>query len=354
MTDTGAAPLRYRDAGVDVDRGRRLVDRIRPIAERTWGRGHGVLAGIGGFASIFGLPAGRYRKPVLVTAADGVGTKLALAVRTGIYETVGIDLVAMCANDVLAHGAEPALFLDYLAMGRLDPAIAQTLIEGIADGCELAGAALVGGESAEMPGTYTGRNFDLAGFCLGLAEEDRIVDGARIRPGDLAVGLASSGLHSNGFSLVRKVLEISGASLEEPSGNGSGESLGRRLMTPARIYARAVLALMEEVPVRGLAHVTGGGLAANPGRILPDGLRVRLDRKRWTMPPIVRWVQEAGDIEDGEMFRTFNCGIGMVAYVSPEHAGEALRILREAGEAPAVIGEVARLGRGHRARVAID
>ena len=352
MTDTGAAPLRYRDAGVDLDRGRRLVDRIRPIAERTWGRG--VRAGIGGFASIFGLPAGRYRNPVLVTAADGVGTKLALAVRTGIYGTVGIDLVAMCANDVLAHGAEPVLFLDYLAMGRLEPATAQTLIEGIADGCELAGAALVGGESAEMPGTYTGRNFDLAGFCLGLAEEDRIVNGARIRPGDLAVGLASSGLHSNGFSLVRKILEVSGASLDEPFGEG-GEPLGRHLMTPARIYVRAVRALMEEVPVRGLAHVTGGGLAANPGRILPDGLRVRLDRERWTMPPIIRWVQETGGIEDSEMLRTFNCGVGMVAYVSPGHAGEALRVLREAGETPAVIGEVTPLGpRGHRARVAIN
>ena len=352
MTDTGEAPLRYRDAGVDLDRGRRLVDRIRPIAERT--RGPGVLAGVGGFASVFALPADRYRNPVLVTAADGVGTKLALAVRTGIYDTVGIDLVAMCANDVLAHGAEPALFLDYLAMGRLDTAIARTLVEGIAVGCERAGAALAGGESAEMPGTYTGRNFDLAGFCLGLAERDRIVDGARIRPGDLAVGLASSGVHSNGFSLVRKVLEVSGASLEAPFEDGRGESLGRRLMTPTRIYARAVRALVEAVPVRGLAHVTGGGLAANPGRVLPDGLRVRLDRARWTIPPIIRWVRETGGIEEGEMFRTFNCGVGMVAYVSPEHAGEALRVLREAGEAPAVIGEVTRLGRGRRARVAID
>ena len=336
MAEPRATSLTYRDAGVDVDRGARLVDRIRAIAGRTYRPG--VLGGVGGFASLFRLPVDRFRRPVLVTAADGVGTKLRLAVETSRYETVGIDLVAMCANDVLAQGAEPVLFLDYLAMGRLDPSRAQTVIEGVARGCELAGASLVGGECAEMPGTYAGEDFDLAGFCLGLVEEDRIVDGAQIRPGDRVIGLPSSGLHSNGFSLVRKIIEVSGASLSQPF--EGGESLGQRLMTPTRIYVGPVRRAMEEVPIKGLAHITGGGLVVNLARVLPAGLCARLDRRRWTIPPIVRWAQETGGIEDRELFRTFNCGIGMAAVVSAHHAADALRLLGDPGEAPAVIGEV--------------
>ena len=350
MEDRRAPTLRYRDAGVDIDRGSRLVDRIRAIASRTYRPG--VLSGVGGFASLYRLPADRYRSPVLVTAADGVGTKLRLAVETSSYETVGIDLVAMCANDVLAQGAEPVLFLDYLATGRLDLSTAQMVVEGIVRGCELAGASLVGGECAEMPGIYSGDDFDLAGFCLGLVEEDRIVDGADVHPGDRIIGLASSGLHSNGFSLVRKVLETSGASLAAPF--DGGESLGTHLMTPTRIYVRAVRALMESVPVKGLAHVTGGGIALNLGRSLPAGLCAKLDRRSWTVPSVFRWVAQTGSVEDGEMFRTFNCGIGMAVFVSAHHVGDALRILEESGERPCVIGEVHLAERHRRERVLID
>lgn len=350
MAGTGVTPLRYRDTGVDLARSARLVERIRPIASRTWRPE--VLSGIGGFASLFRPPVDRYRSPVLVTAADGVGTKLRLAVQTGIYDTIGIDLVAMCANDVLTHGAEPLIFLDYLAMGRIDLSTARIVIEGIAAGCEVAGAALVGGETAEMPGIYSDGDFDLAGFCLGMAEEERIVDGAGIRAGDQVVGLASSGLHANGFSLVRRILESTGASLDAPFDEEG--SLGRRLMTPARIYANAVREVVRKVPVKGLAHITGGGLAANPARILPAGLRVRLDRRRWAVPPIIRWVQEEGGVDDDEMFRTFNCGVGMAVYVDPSHVDEALRTLQAAGEEAAVIGEVARAGPRDRARVSID
>ena len=350
MQERDGRSLRYRDAGVDIDRGSRLVDRIRAIANRTYRPE--VLSGVGGFASLYKLPAGRYRSPVLVTAADGVGTKLRLAVETSRYEAVGIDLVAMCANDVLAQGAEPVLFLDYLAMGRLELSVAQIVVEGIARGCELAGASLVGGECAEMPGVYSSEDFDLAGFCLGLVEEDRIVDGADVHPGDRIIGLASSGLHSNGFSLVRKILETSGASLTTPF--EGGESLAARLMTPTRIYVRAVRAMLESVPVKGLAHVTGGGLALNLGRCLPAGLCARLDRQSWTPPPIFRWVAETGGVEPAEMVRTFNCGIGMAAFVSAHHVGGALRALEEAGERPCVIGEVHLAAPERRERVLFD
>lgn len=350
MDERSSTSLRYRDTGVDIDRGSRLVDRIRAIASRTYRPG--VIGGVGGFASLFRLPADRYRSPVLVTAADGVGTKLRLAVETASYETVGIDLVAMCANDVLAQGAEPVLFLDYLAMGRLKLSTAQMVVEGIARGCELAGASLVGGECAEMPGVYAREDFDLAGFCLGLVEEDRIVDGADIHPGDRIVGLASSGLHSNGYSLVRKVLEVSGDSLTAPF--DGEQSLGSCLMTPTRIYVRAVCRLMEAVPVKGLAHVTGGGLALNLGRSLPAGLCARLDRRSWTVPSVFRWVAETGGIEDREMFRTFNCGIGMAAFVSEHHVGDAMRMLEDAGERPAIIGEVRLADSDRRDRVLIE
>ena len=350
MDDTRATSLSYRDAGVDIDRGNRLVDRIRAIASRTYRPG--VLGGVGGFASLFKLPMDRYRNPVLVTAADGVGTKLRLAVETSSYETVGIDLVAMCANDVLVQGAEPVLFLDYLAMGRLELSRAQMVVEGVARGCELAGASLVGGECAEMPGVYSSEDFDLAGFCLGLVEEDRVVNGAGVHPGDRIIGLPSSGLHSNGYSLVRKILEVSGASLSAPF--AGGESLGECLMTPTRIYVGSICKLLEAVPVKGLAHITGGGLVLNLARVLPAGLCARLDRRQWNVPPIIRWVREAGDIEDREMFRTFNCGIGMALVVSAHHGDEALGMLRESGESPAVIGEVHLADARDRDQVLID
>ena len=350
MADTRATSLRYRDAGVDIDRGNRLVDRIRAIASRTYQPG--VIGGVGGFASLFRMPVDRYRNPVLVTAADGVGTKLRLAAQTSSYETVGIDLVAMCANDVLVQGARPILFLDYLAMGQLDLSRAQMVVEGIARGCELAGASLVGGECAEMPGIYSRDDFDLAGFCLGLVEEDRIVDGGTIHPGDRVVGLASNGLHSNGYSLVRKVLDVSGASLSAPF--DGGESLGNCLMTPTRIYVSSVLRLLDTVPVKGIAHITGGGLTLNVGRILPAGLCVRLERRKWTEPPVIQWVRDAGGIEDEEMLRTFNCGIGMTLFVSSHHVDDALRVLKEAGEEPSLIGEVL-LADGRRpAQVLVD
>ena len=350
VADTRATSLGYRDAGVNIDLGNQLVDRIRAIASRTYRPG--VLGGVGGFASLFRLPVDRYRSPVLVTAADGVGTKLRLAVETSSYETVGIDLVAMCANDVLVHGAEPILFLDYLAMGRLELSKAQMVIEGVARGCELAGASLVGGECAEMPGVYSSEDFDLAGFCLGIVEEDRIVNGAEVHPGDRIVGLPSSGLHSNGFSLVRKILEVSGASLSAPF--DGGESLGQCLMTPTRIYVGSVRRVMEEVPVKGLAHITGGGLVLNLARVLPAGLCARLDRRHWTIPPSIQWAREAGGIEDREMFRTFNCGIGMALVVSAHHVDDVLRALGDAGEAPAVIGEVRLADARHRDQVLID
>ena len=350
MSDTHATSLSYRDAGVDIDRGNRLVDRIRAIASRTYRPG--VLGGVGGFASLFKLPMDRYRNPVLVTAADGVGTKLRLAVETSSYETVGIDLVAMCANDVLVQGAEPILFLDYLAMGRLELSKAQMVVEGVARGCELAGASLVGGECAEMPGVYASEDLDLAGFCVGLVEEDRIVNGVEVHPGDRVIGLPSSGLHSNGFSLVRKVLEVSRASLFAPFEDAG--TLGECLMTPTRIYVHPVHRVMEAVPVKGLAHVTGGGLIMNLARVLPAGLSARLDRRSWTVPPIFDWVREAGGIEDREMFRTFNCGIGMALVVSAHHVEDVLRILREAGEHPAAIGEVHLADARHRDQVLID
>ena len=350
MDDTRTTSLSYRDAGVDIDRGNRLVDRIRAIASRTYRPG--VLGGVGGFASLYRLPMERYRKPVLVTAADGVGTKLRLAAETASYETVGIDLVAMCANDVLVQGAEPVLFLDYLAMGQLELSKAQMVVEGVARGCELAGASLVGGECAEMPGVYANEDFDLAGFCLGLVEEDRIVNGAGVHPGDRIIGLPSSGLHSNGYSLVRKVLDVSGASLSAPF--EGGETLGECLMTPTRIYVRSVGRVLAAIPVKCLAHITGGGLVLNLARVMPAGLCARLDRRRWDVPPIIRWVGAAGRIEDREMFRTFNCGIGMALVVSAHHADEALDILRESGERPAVIGEVHLADARDRDQVLVD
>ncbi len=330
------AGLRYRDAGVDIDAGNRLVRRIGPLAART--RRPEVLAGLGGFGALFELPAGRFREPVLVSGADGVGTKLRLALTLGRHDTVGIDLVAMCVNDLLVQGAEPLFFLDYFATGRLDVEVAAQVVEGIAGGCEQAGAALIGGETAEMPGMYAPGDYDLAGFAVGVVEKRRIIDGSRVRAGDRLIGLASSGAHSNGYSLIRKIVQASEADLSMPF---AGRTLGEALLEPTRIYVRPVLALLKQVQAHALAHITGGGITENLPRVLPEGTRALIDAVAWTRPSVFDWLQQQGGIEDAEMHRTFNCGVGMVVCVAADDVERTLDILHEQGEQAWPIGEVA-------------
>jgi phosphoribosylformylglycinamidine cyclo-ligase len=332
--------LSYRDSGVDIDAGDALVERIKPLVKRT--QRPEVLAGLGGFGSLVELPQG-YRRPVLVAGTDGVGTKLRLAIESGQHDTIGIDLVAMCANDVVVQGAEPLFFLDYYATGKLRVAVAEAVIRGIAEGCVQAGAALVGGETAEMPGMYHGEDYDLAGFCVGVVEKDAIIDGSGILPGDAVVGLASSGAHSNGYSLIRKVIAQAGATARTML---DGRPLFERLLAPTKIYVKPLLQLIRAVPVRGLAHITGGGLPDNVPRVLPEGLEVVLERKRWHRDPLFDWLQQAGRIDQKEMHRTFNCGIGMVAIVPPERAQAAISLLNSHGETAQLIGEVQRGNRG--------
>jgi len=328
------AGLSYREAGVDIDAGDQLVENIKPIARRTLREG--VLAGIGGFGALFEVPK-RYRNPVLVSGTDGVGTKLKLAFQLGRHDTVGIDLVAMSVNDVLVQGAEPLFFLDYYACGRLDVSTATAVIKGIAAGCEQAGCALIGGETAEMPGMYAPGEYDLAGFAVGVVEKDRILDGSRIAPGDSVLGLASSGAHSNGYSLIRRILERAGVDL---SSDFEGRTLGDAILAPTRIYVKPVLALMQQVEVKGLAHVTGGGLLENVPRILADDLTAELDRKAWPRPALFSWLQKQGGVADHEMFRVFNCGIGMVVVVSEGEAERAVQLLQGAGETAYRIGRI--------------
>ena len=334
----------YRDAGVDIDLGDTLVERIKPLVKRS--HRPEVLAGIGGFGALVELPAG-YRRPVLVSGTDGVGTKLRLAIDTGEHSTIGIDLVAMCANDVVVQGAEPLFFLDYYATGRLDIEVATSVISGIAAGCAQAGAALVGGETAEMPGMYQGADYDLAGFCVGVVEREAIIDGSGVRAGDAVIGLASSGAHSNGYSLIRKLIEVTGATGDTQL---EGRALFERLLTPTRIYVRSLLSLLRQPPmqgaVHGLAHITGGGLSNNIPRVLPDGCEVHLRRAAWPRDPIFEWLARSGNISDTEMHRTFNCGIGMVLIVASAQADTALRLLRATGERAQLIGEVRRGGGG--------
>jgi phosphoribosylformylglycinamidine cyclo-ligase len=331
-----SAGLSYRDAGVDIDAGGRLVDRIQPIAART--RRPGILGGIGGFGALFEVPVDRYRQPVLVSGTDGVGTKLKLAMALGKHDTIGIDLVAMCANDIVVAGAEPLFFLDYYATGRLDVDTAAAVVAGIGRGCELAGAALVGGETAEMPGMYQDDDYDLAGFCVGVVEKDKIIDGSGVRPGDVLLGLASSGPHSNGYSLIRKVIAVSGADLRRDL---DGRPLGDVLLEPTRIYVKSLLALMAEVPVLALAHITGGGIVENLPRVLPENCRAEIDTGSWRRPPVFDWLQQTGGIADGEMVRTFNCGVGMIVCVRAEHAAAALQILTRRGETAWRLGAIA-------------
>jgi phosphoribosylformylglycinamidine cyclo-ligase len=332
---TERAPVTYRDAGVDIDAGEELVERIKPGVRRSMRRE--VLGGIGGFGALVEVPLERYRKPVLVSGTDGVGTKLRLAIDTGRHDTVGIDLVAMCVNDVVVQGAEPLFFLDYFATGKLVVDIGARVIAGIVEGCVQAGCALVGGETAEMPGMYHGDDYDLAGFCVGIVEKDAIIDGSRTAAGDIVLGLPSSGPHSNGFSMIRKILQVSGADLETDL---DGVALGDRLMAPTRIYVKALLKLASALPVHGLSHITGGGLVDNIPRVIPDGLEVILERTAWRREPIFEWLQNAGRVADQEMYRVFNCGIGMTVQVSANDADRAVSILREAGQEALVIGEV--------------
>jgi phosphoribosylformylglycinamidine cyclo-ligase len=327
--------LSYRAAGVDIDAGDALVERIKPAVERT--RRAGMLGGLGGFGGLFEIPPGRYREPVLVSGTDGVGTKLKLAFALGRHDTIGQDLVAMCANDVVVQGAEPLFFLDYYATGRLDVDVAQRVIEGIAHGCELAGCALIGGETAEMPGMYAAGEYDLAGFCVGVVEKARIIDGRGVRTGDPIIGLASSGAHSNGYSLIRKVLSTRDVPLDREV---EGRRLGDWLLAPTRIYVKSMLALIDAVEVRAIAHITGGGLTENLPRVLPDGAAADLDAAAWQRPALFRWLQDEGGISDEEMYRTFNCGIGMCVVVAPGDVERALRRLAALGETATRIGSV--------------
>ena len=332
---TEGPSLTYRDAGVDIDAGEELVERIKPHVART--ARPEVLAGVGGFSAMIEIPPGRWQRPVLVAGTDGVGTKLRLAIDTGLHDGVGQDLVAMCANDVVVQGAEPLFFLDYYATGRLAVEVAERVIAGIARGCELAGCALVGGETAEMPGMYAQGDYDLAGFCVGVVERDRIIDGSRTRAGDAVIGLASSGPHSNGYSLIRRLIADTGADATTQVG---GKRLFERLMTPTRIYVKSLLHLAAESEVHAIAHITGGGLTDNIPRVLPAGLGVRLDPRAWHRDPVWDWIQQGGRIADAEMHRTFNCGIGMVVMLPRAAADAALALLCTAGEQATVIGEV--------------
>ena len=332
-----AAPLTYRDAGVDIDAGDRLVENIKPFARKTLRKE--VLAGIGGFGALFEIARGRYREPVLVAGTDGVGTKLKLAFELNRHASIGIDLVAMSVNDILTLGAEPLFFLDYYACGRLDVATATEVVKGIAAGCREAGCALIGGETAEMPGLYAPGEYDLAGFAVGIVEKRRIIDGAGIAEGDVVLGLASSGAHSNGYSLIRKILAVRGVDL---SAKLDGRTLSDVMLEPTRIYVKSVLKLVKGGAVKGLAHITGGGIIENVPRVLPAGLAARIERAAWRMPPLFQWLKEQGGIEDAELYRVFNCGIGMAAVVAPANAARALKALAAAGETAWRIGRIER------------
>lgn len=341
-----STPLSYKDAGVDIDAGEALVERIKPLAKRTLREG--VLSGLGGFGALFEVPK-RYKEPVLVSGTDGVGTKLRLAFEWGMHDTVGIDLVAMSVNDVLVQGAEPLFFLDYFACGKLDVDTAAAVVGGIAQGCELAGCALIGGETAEMPGMYPPGEYDLAGFCVGAVEKSRILTGRDVAKGDVVLGLASSGVHSNGFSLVRKCIERAGADLPATL---DGQPFRQAVMAPTRIYVKNVLAALQQHPVKALAHVTGGGLLENIPRVLPDGLAARLKKGSWPQSELFAWLQATASIPDTEMNRTFNNGIGMVLVIAADAAAACAATLRAAGEQVFEIGHIATRGDGPAVNVA--
>ncbi|MDH4283886.1 MAG: phosphoribosylformylglycinamidine cyclo-ligase [Gallionellaceae bacterium] len=344
---TPANPLSYRDAGVDIDAGDRLVENIKPFAKRTMRPE--VLGGIGGFGALVEISK-KYKEPVLVSGTDGVGTKLKLAFELNRHDTVGIDLVAMSVNDILVQGAEPLFFLDYFACGKLDVEAATEVIKGIAAGCEQSGCALIGGETAEMPGMYPAGEYDLAGFAVGVVEKSQIITGRTIAPGDVVLGLASSGAHSNGYSLVRKIIERSRPDL---NAKFDGErTLADCIMAPTRIYVKPMLSLMQKVTVKGMAHITGGGLVENIPRVLPSNTVAILDSSAWQMPRLFLWMQSEGNVAQQEMFRTFNCGIGMAVIVSAQDADAAIKHLQAAGETVMKIGTIrARNGGEHQTQV---
>lgn len=336
-------PTSYKDAGVDIDAGEALVEAIKPLARST--RRSGADAALGGFGALFDLKAAGYKDPILVATNDGVGTKVKIAIDSGRNETVGIDLVAMCVNDLIVQGAEPLLFLDYFATGKLDVATGTTIIAGIAEGCRQAGCALIGGETAEMPGLYAGKDYDLAGFAVGAVERGEVIDGRHVRSGDVVLGLASSGLHSNGFSLVRRVVADNNLPWDAKAPFAPELTLAEAMLVPTRIYVKSLLALCRaarERPglVKAMAHITGGGLIENVPRVIPDELTVEIDAGAWSLPAVFSWLAKAGGIETAEMSRVFNCGIGMVLVAAPDDAGETMRQLRDSGETVYRLGTV--------------
>ncbi|KAA8999980.1 phosphoribosylformylglycinamidine cyclo-ligase [Affinibrenneria salicis] len=339
MTDKTS--LSYKDAGVDIDAGNALVNRIKGVVKQT--RRPEVMGGLGGFGALCALPQ-KYREPVLVSGTDGVGTKLRLAMDLKRHDTIGIDLVAMCVNDLVVQGAEPLFFLDYYATGKLDVDTAASVITGIAEGCKQSGCALVGGETAEMPGMYHGEDYDVAGFCVGVVEKADIIDGSKVQPGDVLVALASSGPHSNGYSLVRKILEVSQTDPAEQQ--LAGKPLADHLLEPTRIYVKSVLSLIEKVDVHALCHLTGGGFWENIPRVLPDGMQATIDESSWQWPAVFDWLQQAGNVSRHEMYRTFNCGVGMIVALPAAQADEAVALLNSNGETAWKIGVISQAGAG--------
>jgi len=336
-TGSEASGLSYADAGVNIDAGNELVQRIKPLVAKT--KRPGVLGGIGGFGGMFELPVDRYRHPIMVSGADGVGTKLRLAIELGIHNSIGIDLVAMCVNDIIVCGAEPLWFLDYLATGKLDVEQAQQIISGIAEGCVQSGAALLGGETAEMPGIYTGDDYDLAGFAVGVVDRDNIIDGSQVAQGDGLIAIASTGPHSNGYSLIRKI--IAGHDLKSPiPGAADTRSLGTQLLAPTKIYAKTLASLLKEHSVNAIAHITGGGLTENIPRVLPENTVARLNCDSWKLPDVFDWMRETGNVNDAEMLKTFNCGVGMVLVVKDEDAPAVVRSLNDYGETAWLMGAI--------------
>jgi phosphoribosylformylglycinamidine cyclo-ligase len=323
----------YKEAGVDILLGNKLVDLIKPMAART--HRMGTLGGIGGFGGLFELPLEKFRHPVLVSSTDGVGTKLKLAIDLNQHKTIGIDLVAMCVNDIIVQGAEPLFFLDYFAVGKLNLDKGEQIISGIVEGCHLANVALLGGETAEMPGVYNTEDYDLAGFAVGIVEKEKIITGAGVKPDDILIALPSSGLHSNGYSLVRKILSLKNIKLDTPFDN---HTLGTMLLTPTRIYVKVILELLNQLPVKAIAHITGGGLLENIPRVLPPYMQAVINTKSWHLPPLFTYLQKQGNIDDCEMLRTFNCGIGMILCVDPSHETAAISLLQAMNEQPWTIG----------------
>ena len=333
--------LKYRDSGVDIEAGNELVERIKPAIKSTHRKG--CIGDIGGFGGLFELPLERYRNPIMVSGTDGVGTKLKLAIELDKYDSIGVDLVAMCANDIAVLGAEALFFLDYYATGKLSLKVAEQVINGIARGCRLAGCALIGGETAEMPGLYAVGDFDLAGFCVGIVEKDRVIDGKQVAVGNRLIALASSGPHSNGYSLIRKIIEISGVNLSQDCGE---QTLAEALIQPTRIYVKNILAVAEQFSIRAIAHITGGGLSDNIPRVLPQNCAARIDRSSWLQPAVFEWLQTTGKVDTGEMFRTFNCGVGMVLVIEQDDQDNCLQLLDRLGEQAWAIGEIVDKGQG--------